>query len=86
MGRRPIWETDKQRDYLIDAKEEICFALQRLQVRNQWTQKQMAALIGTSQSSMSKATRVTTARQMSFNRLFRYLARAEPRFRVMISI
>lgn len=86
MGRRPIWETNSQKEDADRAKDEISIALQRIQARNQWTQRQMAAYLGTSQSSVSKATATRTARKLSYNRLFRYLARAEPRFRLMISI
>jgi predicted XRE-type DNA-binding protein len=86
MGQRPTWETTGQKENLIKAKDEISYALQRIQSRNQWTQRQMAAYLGTSQSSVSKAVRTETARKLSFDRLFRYLSRADDRFRLMISI
>ena len=86
MGQQPTWETSLQRENLIKAKDELSYALQRIQARNQWTQRQMAAYLGTSQSSVSKAVRTKTARQLSFDRLFRYLSRADERFRLMISI
>jgi predicted XRE-type DNA-binding protein len=86
MGRRPIWETSMQLEDQHKAKDEISYALQRIQARNQLTQRQMAAFLGTTQACVSRATRTTTARRMSYNQLFRYLSRAEPRFRLMISI
>lgn len=86
MAKRPIWETPSQANDALKAKDELCYTLQRVQARNQWTQRQMAAFLGTSVSSVSKATRIPTARKMSYNRLFRYLSRAEPRFRLLISV
>lgn len=86
MGRPPVWEISSQKEDLLKAKDEISYALQRIQARNQWTQQQMAAYLGTTQGCVSRATRTPTAREMSFNQLFRYLSREEPRFRLLISI
>ncbi len=70
---------------VTNAKEEICWALRKAVQQQRMTQDQIAALLHTSQATVSRAIRYPTAKSLSFNQLFRYLSILQPRFRIMIS-
>ena len=67
-------------------KDAVSHALRKSICRRHLSQKQMARRLGTSESCVSRALNPSQAVKMSFTQLFTYLARAEPKVEILISV
>ena len=83
MSRKPKFNLSDP--YSVElAKIEVSRALQVAVARRQWSQRDAALQIGTSQGNLSRALNPETAKKLTFNQLFRYLSRVDRTFRVMV--
>lgn len=85
MRRIEYLVTSGAQSKIDNLKRDLCLHLQRIAMRNQWSQRQAAAHLGTTASCLSSVYNYRLER-LTLSQLFRYLAIAEPRFEVLISI
>ena len=66
-------------------KVELCHIIKRACGRKGWSQRESALRLGTSRCCMHNVDRLKVDK-LTLSQLFRYLARAEPRFQMLIAI
>ncbi|MGZ3723306.1 MAG: hypothetical protein ACXVA9_10265 [Bdellovibrionales bacterium] len=85
MGRNPKVELVDPTEKLNEVKFQLCCRIRRVWSRNGWGPEQLAIRMGTSRARVHQidGLRVT---ELTVQQLFRYLARIEPDFEILIAI
>jgi ribosome-binding protein aMBF1 (putative translation factor) len=85
MGKTKYETTQRQSEKLDEVKRQMCLVLRRAMARSGEPQTNLAYRLGTSRAVVVQV-QAGRVKYLTFNQLFRYLARLEPKFEVLFSL
>jgi predicted XRE-type DNA-binding protein len=75
----------ERKEFIDGLKQNLCQQIRRAALRDRYTQRELAILLGTSPARVSKVIRSRTD-ELTIDILFNYLYIIEPRTKVLVAI